>query len=457
MSLKLRLAFLYSLSVFIILLISALSIFLFNENFRKDEFTKRLLLEASESAELFFSATQPNKSIIDDLNQNAANSGDQEKIFIFDSLYNLLFSTQNTVLPPISATAFNRSHKSHAYTFTNKGTECVLVFRIQGGTSIYVLASGFDVYGRRKSDNLKVLLSSSVLGGLLLSGFLAFFYVRQAMKPLEKLKTQIEKINERNLKERIIVRSRNNEVDQIAEKFNAMLDRLEHTFEQRKNFVQHASHELRTPLANMLAQTESALNKSMTEESFRDVLISLKEDQQDLIDLTNSLLTLSGYEKITSFTDGTVIRIDDVLYEAIDLAKQMSPEAMVTVDFKTVPENENELEFSGNPSLIRSAISNLIKNGISYSSDMHVKVCILTEKASIILHFDNNGKQLSSEEQGKLFIPFFRGENSGNKKGFGLGLSIVQRILHIHNGTVIYTAMENNINRFTIKLPSNRK
>ncbi|MFX8797645.1 histidine kinase dimerization/phospho-acceptor domain-containing protein, partial [Acinetobacter baumannii] len=77
-----------------------------------------------------------------------------------------------------------------------------------------------------------------------------------------------------------------------------MLQRLNNAFEFQKNFVHYASHELRTPLAVMLSQTESALNKNLSPENFQKVLESLKEEQLNLIELTNSLLLLSQYEKL---------------------------------------------------------------------------------------------------------------------------------------------------------------
>lgn len=453
MSLKFRLAFLYSLSVFIILLVSAFSIFLFNENFRREEFIKRLLLEASESLQLFTTAGSPTKILIDDLNQNASNFAHEVEINIFDSAYHLLYSSPQSSSPSISPNLFQTAKKKHDYVFERQGKETVLLYRVVNGRPLFVYESAFDKYGTRKSDNLKVLLTASVAGGLLLAAFLSFFYVRHAMSPLEELKSQIEKINEKNLKERIQVGNRNNEVWQIAKKFNEMLDRLEQAFEQRKNFVQLASHELRTPLANMLSQTESALGKSMSAGELQSVLVSLKEDQQDLIDLTNSLLTLSRYEKITALSDVSIIRIDEVLYEAVDFARHTWTSATVTVDFESVPENEDELKLQGNESLIKSALQNLLKNGIQYSTDNRVKVSIASGQHEITLQFENHGKQLSPDEQSRLFIPFFRGENSVSKKGYGLGLSIVQRIVHVHQGTVSYQPAGNNINQFIVHLP----
>lgn len=457
MSLKFRLAILFSLSVFIILLVSAVSIFLFNESFRKEEFTKRLVLEGSECIQLYLSVPGPTQSIIDDLNRNANNFGHKENIALFSPEYKVLYLSPGTVLPNFSPELFKIARKKQVYVFAEREREAILLCSVQNNIPYFAFVSGFDIYGRRKSDNLKILLTFSVLVGLILSGFLAFFFVRHAMAPLEELKNQIEKIDEKNLKERIPVVNKNNEVWQIAEKFNAMLDRLEQAFEQRKNFVRHASHELRTPLANMLSQTESALGKSLSSEDYRRVLFSLKEDQQDLIELTNSLLTLSKYGKRTDDSDWTTMRIDDVLYRVAELSQKIWPKAMVTIDFETVPENESELEFRGNESLICSAIQNLVKNAVNYSEDGRVKITIGTEPGTITLRFENNGKQLNPEEQSRLFIPFFRGENASNKKGYGLGLSIVQRIIDVHNGSIWYEALSGNLNRFTIHLPSEKK
>jgi signal transduction histidine kinase len=77
-----------------------------------------------------------------------------------------------------------------------------------------------------------------------------------------------------------------------------------------------------------------------------------------------------------------------------------------------------------------------------------------TEKG-VTLKFDNTGKQILPEEQSRLFIPFFRGENSMFKKGYGLGLSIVQRIITLHKGRISYQALDNNTNRFIVFLPAN--
>ena len=454
MNLKTRLALIFSLSVFIILVASAVTIYVLNETFRKNEFTKRLMLEATESFEIFTSNPEISPEIIDALNRNANNSLSGEEVFIFNSSMRAIFASQGNTIPNISTRYLALSKIQQHYEYKDRKKEWLIYYQRFNNKPYYIAVSGIDVFGKRKNDKLKVILVTSILGGMILSGLLAFFYVKQSIQPLEELKHKIEGITVQNLKQRITIPKNNNEVWQIADKFNAMLERLEQSFEQRKNFVQHASHELRTPLANMLLQTEAAINKNLTTDQYKSILCSLKEDQTNLIELTNSLLALSRYETTTTIKDWTRIRIDEIVYQTPEFISHVMPEAVVSIHFENMPEDEDDLVIRGNESLIKSAVQNLVKNAIQYSDNNKVKVIINPTHEFVILKFENFGKQLSNVEKSRLFVPFFRGENSINKKGYGLGLAIVERIVNVHNGTIRYEPIGESINRFTIILPN---
>ena len=292
-----------------------------------------------------------------------------------------------------------------------------------------------------------------MLGALLLSGLFAFLYIYQIIKPLGELNEQMQRITETNLTERIPVRKNTDELGRTAETFNAMLTRLQQSFEMRKSFVHHASHELRTPLATMLAQTEAAIKKDLSTEEYKKVLASLADDQQDMIDLTNSLLLLSQFESSTFTAEWLPVRVDELLYETIEIFKFQQKQADVSLDFKTLPEESSYLTIKGNHSLLISTFRNLVKNGCLYSEDCHVSIFISADESGITIEFENTGKQIQENERRNLFMPFFRAENSIQIKGTGLGLSIVQRIVELHNGTVKYEAVGEHVNRFTIHFP----
>ena len=100
--------------------------------------------------------------------------------------------------------------------------------------------------------------------------------------------------------------------------------------------------------------------------------------------------------------------------------------------------------------LLKSAFRNLIKNAYLYSDNKTVHISIETQPKIIVITFVNTGSILSEEEKEKMYIPFFRGNNAMTSKGFGLGLSIVNKIADIHNAKLNYTAFETNTNKFAI-------
>ena len=453
MNLRLRFALLFSLFVFIILTISVTSIFLLYERFRQDEFYSRIEEQAITSSRVFLNEGLINNTDSQYFHRRMALNLAEEKMAIYDSAFNLLYVTPDTFKPAYSKPILTTASATKSNYFNDDKRETVVLNSTFNGTSIYIVASAFDKFGRRKMLNLRIVLFFTLVGGLVLSGLFAFFYVRQIVKPLGELTNQMQHISESNLDARVKVGKNNNELSRIARNFNDMLDRLENAFEMRKSFVQHASHELRTPLSNMMAQTEAALSKELSTEESHRVLRSLREDQQHLIELTNSLLILSKYEKLPSLSDLSNIRVDEVLYAAIDELKSLYPNTLINVDFINVPDDDGLLTVMGNDVLLQSALQNLVKNACHYSEDGKVNISIDATQTGMKINFENAGKQLSEEEKEKLFIPFFRGENSLHKKGYGLGLSIVQRIIHLHKGTVLYSSTQNNLNRFSVYFP----
>ncbi len=134
------------------------------------------------------------------------------------------------------------------------------------------------------------------------------------------------------------------------------------------------------------------------------------------------------------------------------MTKRMLGDVNVSIEFASIPDNDLFLSIRGNDSLIRSAFRNLIKNAWLYSDNKSVAITIDATNTEVILFFDNTGNLLEPAEQERLFIPFFRASNSMQKKGFGLGLNIIQRIVALHKGSINYS-IHNDLNRFTLTFP----
>ena len=124
----------------------------------------------------------------------------------------------------------------------------------------------------------------------------------------------------------------------------------------------------------------------------------------------------------------------------------------MNISFRQLPETDSDFVVQGNESLLKSAFFNLVKNAFMYSVDQKVAISIEIHEKKILVHIENGGPQPAINEMDKIMEPFYRGQNALKSKGFGLGLSIIHRIISIHKGQVAYTALLGSINRFTVTL-----
>ncbi len=454
MSIKIRFALMFSLFVAIVLAASSIIIFILYNNYRETEFYNRVKSEAIIFHDLVYEVKDPNKAANAKMISGVyTNSVFDEKLAVMDSTGYVLSRLPYTYIPKFERGLLKEIKNKREYNFEKNKYQFVGIYNPQ--TKYFTIASGYDLSGYNKVQNLEIILAAVFFGGLIVTALASFFFVQQAFKPLLTLNKQIKRTTVRNLKSRIEVVKNFPEINQIAQSYNAMMERLSNAFEFQKSFVQHASHELRTPLAIMLSQTESALNKKLSDEDIKKLLYSLKEDQQGMIDLTNSLLLLSQYDQLGYQKDWPRIRVDEAVVEAGSQLMQMFPDATIHIGFKEIPDNDEALFVTGNESLLKSVFINLFKNAYLYASDKKITVTIDNGKGKVRVHVENNGAILSDEDSSKVMQPFYRGKNAidTSTKGFGLGLSIVNRIILSHHGVVEYDSPAKNINRFTVILP----
>lgn len=451
MNLRLKFVVLHTLLVSVILVVAMSIIYFIYSNTRNEDLGKRLWFQAINYYQKHDSTYVPTSAEADIINNSPQSAVTGLQVTVYDKASNPVFKLHPNYQYKPSASLL-ADIQLNGQVFFRDDTDAYFGNYIKP-TGCYVITRSNDKYGLGRMEKLKIIMFIVGFCAIIVISTFSFFYVMRTTQPLVDLSLQMRKISEANLKERFKVGRgdiRRNEIMQISANFNGMLERLEKAFEMQKSFTHHASHELRTPLASMLAQTELALRKNLTLEEAREVLSSLKEDQQELIELTNSLLLLSQYEKITYSSDWPMVRIDELLYDTISAVKRMFSGISVSLEFLQMPDNEMNLSISGNYTLLRSAFRNLIKNAFQYSDDKIVSIAIKADAHEIEVYFDNKGKTLSVKDKDRLFIPFFRGENAIRKRGFGLGLSIVKRIVQLHQGNINYEAIDEKTNRFIV-------
>jgi signal transduction histidine kinase len=149
-----------------------------------------------------------------------------------------------------------------------------------------------------------------------------------------------------------------------------------------------------------------------------------------------------------------LIRIDDILWEMKEELTKVFPHYKVNIEFSLNLDHES-LQIQGDEQLMKIAIMNLMDNGCKYSDDHRVSVNLKSNTNTLELDFFNNGQGIESEAIKKIFTPFFRGKHANKVKGFGIGLSLVSRIIKLHGGEINVESTPHEKTQFCVVLPTN--
>jgi signal transduction histidine kinase len=318
--------------------------------------------------------------------------------------------------------------------FTKNESEYIgLVFRYAQKDYI-VIASAYDKYGLKELKNLKIILITGLLASFLLSFFAGLFYAGRAMKPILDVISEVDNISATRLNTRVNEGNGKDEIARLAITFNKVLERLELAFENQRQFVSDVSHELRTPLTSLTGQLEVTLMKQRQTEEYETLLNSLLEDIKTLTSLSNGLLELAHSNiDIHAFTS-VKTRIDEVLFSAQTDLLRRNKNYIINIDFEELPEDEQKLIINGNENLLKIAFINIMDNACKFSTPNRVDVNIGFSNKYIVLKFSDQGIGIPTEEIKQIFDAFYRASNANAKQGHGIGLSLVKKIIELHNG-----------------------
>jgi two-component system sensor histidine kinase ArlS len=452
MNLKNKISFIVSLLFTVIFAISATVVYILFADFRQEEFETRLEEKAVSTIKLLVEVEEIDQHLLKIIDQNSIHKLYNEKILIFDSKSNLIYSSLDDTRIKWDKTdlTYLKQHK-HFYR-KDLEQEIFGIFYDTNTRDYYALISASDMVGKRKLKYLLYVLIGTYIVFTILCWFITTYVVQKLLYPVDIFYQTLKGINENNLNTRITVKKQKDEIDLLANEFNQMLERIDISYQKQKEFTAHASHELRTPIARIMAQIENKIIDTDSTGIENTYLKNILTDINQISDLISSLLLLSKIESSTS-AGNEVCRIDELIFESTERISILYPDIKLQLNITDSDTEENTLEIKGNKSLLEIAFTNLIKNAYKYSDDKTVAVSITSTEHILTVSFSNTGPTVLESERINLFDSFMRGQNSKNKSGLGLGLKIVQRIIVQHNAEITYQAIDPNINIFSIIFP----
>jgi two-component system heavy metal sensor histidine kinase CusS len=285
-----------------------------------------------------------------------------------------------------------------------------------------------------------------VLGvGLLGCAVTGYFMGRAGLQPLRNISATIQRIRSSNLDERIEITRLPAELLALATSFNAMLERLQESFDRLKRFSADIAHELRTPVNNMRIEAEVALGKARSLDEYQETLCSCLEECGRLARIIDGMLFIARSENPRTQVQREMIDIGVELERVREFYEAPAAEAGVELTVTCEPGTRAALDRI----LFQRAVGNLLANAIRYTSrNGSVKMMARRENGELEVDVIDTGTGIDPKDLPLIFDRFYRADRAraSGSANAGLGLAIVKSIVLMHGGTI---SVESKVQRGT--------
>jgi len=284
----------------------------------------------------------------------------------------------------------------------------------------------------------------------LATALLGAWAARSGLRPLRRISALASEVSAHSLNSRLPEENLPPELAEMAHNFNAMLGRLDDSFQRLSAFSADIAHELRTPLSNLLTHTQVTLTRPRPLEDYREALHSNLEELQWMAQLVNDMLYLAKADH------GLLIP----KREALDLAQEadllLEFFAPLADDARVTLSRDGHGWLEGDRSMLRRALSNLLDNALRFTkAEGEVRIRIEEHPQGLSLRVENSGDGIDAQLLPRLFDRFYRADparHEGSSEHAGLGLAITQSIVRAHGGQIRCESAE-GWTRFVIELP----
>nr|WP_314543862.1 HAMP domain-containing sensor histidine kinase [uncultured Empedobacter sp.] len=300
-----------------------------------------------------------------------------------------------------------------------------IFYRDNEGDFVVITRESKQEFNEQMQSLLQILISVSLVGLIFIYLFSNFLGVI-AYEPITKIIEQIKERDAKNFTEPLKLNKSYAEIEDLIKTYNHFIDRMAQTFNVQKNFIDYVSHELRTPITALLGTLEVTNHKKRTLEEYENVIVQLKQYTNDLQETLDQMMLLSAAKTSFEFNQ---IRIDEVVWQVIENAI-LYHQARINVDLQV--ENNQLLTIQGNEKLLEVALNNLVSNAIKYSNNQPILVQFLEINHRLQIHISDLGIGILETDIKQIKQNFFRGKNTQDFQGKGIGLSMANIIFTLH-------------------------
>jgi len=290
----------------------------------------------------------------------------------------------------------------------------------------------------------------------LLSICCGMYISQKPRKILRNITAVTRKITSQNLVERLPLPPGQDEIRDLTLTINFMLDNIESSFDEIKQFTADVSHELRNPLSAVKGEIEVAVSRKRDASDYRETLHNCLERIDDLIKMVNDLFLISRFDAKKYDLKLSRINLAGLLGEMHDFFLPMAQEKNIHF----VIERCDTVFASVDRHKILQLLSNLMDNAVKFTPENEsITLSLIEHSHEVELKVTDSGIGIPESDFENIFKRFYQVDpsRSGDDRGAGLGLHICKRIVEVHGGSIAATRNKTKGVTFTVMLPLNQK
>lgn len=297
-----------------------------------------------------------------------------------------------------------------------------------------------------RNDSIYMLGMIPVMG--IVAGFAIYKIMNILRSRMEKILEGISDVAEGNLDVELDL-DHAGEYKVIYQNFNKMVRELKNTRIEMQNFVNDFSHEFKTPITSIQGFAELLLETEISEKEQKQYLQVIAEESGRLAELSQNTLLLSKLDAQQVVTDKNEFSLDEQIKRCVILLLREMEKKHIILEMNLL-----NIKYYGNAELLYQVWMNLINNAIKFTPERgEIAISIMDHDEDIWVNISDSGIGMDEETMAHIFEKYYQGDDSHSTKGYGLGLSIVERIVTLCGGNISVTSEQGCGSTFTVKLP----
>lgn len=287
---------------------------------------------------------------------------------------------------------------------------------------------------------LFVVMAIADLIGIIASIVVGYIVSRKMLKPIDYITKTAENISINNLKERIEVKSSDDELNRLGSTFNKMIDRLQESFNRQARFVSDASHELRTPVA-VIQGYANLLDRwgKDDREALEKSIHGIKLETANMTSLIEKLLFLAKGDSGNQIIEKIEFWLNELIGEVVDESRILGQNHIIS------SKNNAKVKVFADYKMIKQMLRIFIENSLKFTPDNGtIDISSETQERVVRITVSDTGIGIPENELNNIFDRFYIVDKSRSKEkgGSGLGLSIAKWIVEMHQGTIDVESIE---------------